>query len=214
MLRDIDPKSARLSRRHLLVVGTAVAASGSALALTQSADANELDLSGIKALVFDVYGTCTDYWGTIVREGQAFNRKKGLDIDWGRLATDWHGLFPPGFAAVLKRERPWQSFASLRLEALGNAVRDQGIKNFSSDELADINTVWQRVEPWSDTIPGLLRLKQRYTLATLSNADMADMVRLAKLRQLPWDVILTAELAQAVKPDPRAPIKLFPHTWA
>ena len=106
MLRDIDPKSARLSRRHLLVVGSAVAASGSALALTQSADANELDLSGIKALVFDVYGTCTDYWDTIVREGQAINRKKGLDIDWGRLATNWHGLFPPGFAAVLKRERP------------------------------------------------------------------------------------------------------------
>lgn len=82
-------------------------------------------------------------------------------------------------------------------------MRQRGIRDFSDDELAEINAVWQRVEPWPDTVPGLQRLKRGYTLATLSNADMADMVKLAKHRDLPWDVILTAELAQAVKPDPR-----------
>jgi 2-haloacid dehalogenase len=161
------------------------------------------DASGIKALVFDVYGTCTDYWGTITREGQVLNRSKGLDIDWGVLATDWRGLFPPGFAAVRDGQRPWQSFASLRREALDDVVRQRGIQGFSDAELAEINAVWQRVEPWPDTLPGLLRLKRGYTLVTLSNADMADMVKLAKRRDLPWDVILTAELAQAVKPDPQ-----------
>ena len=70
--------------------------------------------------------------------------------------------------------------------------------------MTDLNAVWQRLEPWPDTLPGLQRLKRRYTLAPLSNADMADMTKLAKLRGLPWDVILTSELAQAVKPDPRA----------
>ena len=39
-------------------------------------------LRGIKALTFDVQGTATDFWGTIVREGQAINRRKRLDIDW------------------------------------------------------------------------------------------------------------------------------------
>jgi 2-haloacid dehalogenase len=33
---------------------------------------------------------------------------------------------------------------------------------------------------------------------------MADMVKLSKFRDLPWDVILASELAQAVKPDPKA----------
>jgi 2-haloacid dehalogenase len=32
---------------------------------------------------------------------------------------------------------------------------------------------------------------------------MADMVKLSKLWGLPWDAVLTSELAQAVKPDPK-----------
>jgi 2-haloacid dehalogenase len=171
--------------------------------VSRPALARGYDASGIKALVFDVYGTCTNYWGTITGEGQVLNRSKGLDVDWGGVATDWHGLYPPGFAAVRDGQRPWQSFASLRREALDDVVRQRGIQGFSDAELAEINAVWQRVEPWPDTLPGLLRLKRGYTLVTLSNADMADMVKLAKRRDLPWDVILTAELAQAVKPDPR-----------
>jgi len=197
------PGSAGWSRRDVLAAGTAVAAGGLAAGFGRPAKAQGRDLSGIKALVFDVYGTCTDYWGTIVREGQVLNRTRGLDIDWAALATDWRGLFPPGFAAVRDGQRPWQSFASLRREALDNIARQHGLGSFSGDELAAVNAVWQRVEPWPDTMPGLLRLKRGCTLATLSNADMADMVKLAKRRGLPWDLILTSELAQAVKPDPK-----------
>jgi 2-haloacid dehalogenase len=198
-----DPEHVRLSRRDLLAVGTAVAFAGFAPGFTRPAEAQEFKISGIKALVFDVYGTCTDYWGTIVSEGQAINLRKRLSIDWSEIATDWHGLFPPSFEAVLKGQRPWQSFASLRLEALRNVLHERGISGFSEDELGDINAVWQRAEPWPDSLPGLARLKRRYILASLSNADMADMVKLAKLRGMPWDVILASELAKAVKPDAR-----------
>jgi 2-haloacid dehalogenase len=40
-------------------------------------------------------------------------------------------------------------------------------------------------------------------LAALGNADMADMVTLVKHDNLPFDLILTAELARSVKPDPK-----------
>lgn len=157
--------------------------------------------------------TCTDYWGTIVREGEAINQKKGLDIDWGALASDWHGLYPPSFGAVLSGQRPCQSFASLRLEALDNAVHQRGLGSLGREELAEINSVWQRLKPWPDVIPRLRRLKQKYILATLSNADLADIVKLAKQSDLPWDLILTSELAQTVKPDPRV-YQLAPDIWA
>lgn len=202
--RDIAvSRDALLSRRGLLAVSTTLTLGGFASMFGGSAKAREFDTSKIRALVFDVYGTCTDYWGTIVHEGQAINLNKKLEIDWARIATDWRGLFPPGFQAVLKGQRPWQSFASLRLEALRNVVQERGITGLSDEDLANINAVWQRVEPWQDTIPGLQRLKRRYTLASLSNADMADMVKLSKFRGLPWDVVLASELAQAVKPDPK-----------
>jgi 2-haloacid dehalogenase len=99
-----------------------------------------------------------------------------------------------------------------RLEALQNVMRQLGIDSFSQEELAEISTVWQRLRPWPGVAPELRRLrlaryssrlKQKYILATLSNADMADMVRLARHSNLPWDLILTSELVQAVKPDPK-----------
>jgi 2-haloacid dehalogenase len=195
-----NPSSMMLSRREMLAVGTATIAT---LGLNTTADAGERDLSGIKALTFDVYGSCTDYWGTIVREGRAINRRKGLDLDWAKFADDWRSLYLPDFAAIIKGERLWQSVASIRGNALYKLVHERGITSFDDADLADINHIWERLEPWPDTIPGLLRLKRRYTLATLSNADMAGMTELAKRSDLPWDVILTAELAQTFKPDPK-----------
>jgi 2-haloacid dehalogenase len=193
--------STSISRRNLMVVGAAAAFSGFASVLSRPASAQGNNTSAVKALVFDVIGTCTDHWGSIVHQGQLINRNKGLDIDWGALATAWHGLFPPGFADILNDRRPWQSLSSLRREALDNVMRERGIDSFSGDELASINLVWQRLELWPDTLSGLKRLKRGYTLATLSNADMADMVKLAKLRDLPWDLIMTSELAHTVKPN-------------
>ncbi|MBB3458299.1 2-haloacid dehalogenase [Rhizobium sp. BK313] len=192
-----------LSRRNLIAAGAALAFTGFPPIFTRPANAQGYDTSTIKALVFDVIGTCTDYWSTIVHEGQVINREKGLNVDWGAVATAWHGLFPPGFADVLNGRRPWQSLSSLRREALDKVMNEQGPGEFTADEMAHINSVWQRLELWPDTLSGLQRLKRSYTLSTLSNADMADMVKLAKFRDLPWDLIMTSELAQSVKPSPK-----------
>jgi 2-haloacid dehalogenase len=163
----------------------------------------EPGLSGIKALTFDVQGSSTDFLGTIVREGQAINRRKGLDLDWGKFADDWRGQYRPSLDAVLNGHRPWQSVDSIYREALDKLLLEHAIVGFSEAELIDLSRVWQRLEPWPDTIPELLPLKQRYTLATPSNADMAALVRMAKHSKLPWDVILAAELARTFKPDPK-----------
>jgi 2-haloacid dehalogenase len=46
-------------------------------------------------------------------------------------------------------------------------------------------------------------LRKRFIQATLSNRNMALLVNIAKNSALPWDCILSAELDQAYKPDPR-----------
>ena len=104
---------------------------------------------------------------------------------------------------MLNGERPWRSVNSLYREALDQLLRERRIDSFSEPELADLDHVWRRLEPWPDAIPGLLRLKRRYIVATLSNADMAAVVQMTKHSDLPWDVILTAELARTFKPHPK-----------
>ena len=67
-----------------------------------------------------------------------------------------------------------------------------------------MNRAWHRLDPWPDSVPGLLRLKTRYVIAPCSNGNIALIVNMAKRAGLPWDVVLGAEPARAYKPEPEA----------
>ena len=77
-----------------------------------------------------------------------------------------------------------------------------GLSGLSETELDDLNRVWHRLQPWPDTVAGLTRLRTRYVLASLSNGNVALLVNMAKHSGLPWDAVLSAELAHQYKPDP------------
>lgn len=176
------------------------------LAPTDTVPRNSL---GIRALVFDVYGTCTDYWSTILAKGEAFNRAHGSAIDWASVATDWYGLFPNTFKEVVSGARAWQSPSLLRAEELSRVLQRHGVYTLGPRELADFNTLWNELLLWDDVLPVLNRLHREYPLATLSNADMSSMMALARRRTLPWDLILTSELVEKFKPNPEV-YKLAP----
>lgn len=65
---------------------------------------------GIKALAFDIYGTCTDYWTDFMRQGAVLNAAKGLSIDWAALLIQMGGAFPPSLMQLLKKERVAEHF--------------------------------------------------------------------------------------------------------
>lgn len=46
-------------------------------------------VSGVKALVFDVFGTVVDWRASIIREGQLFGKQKGSQVDWVKFADAW-----------------------------------------------------------------------------------------------------------------------------
>jgi 2-haloacid dehalogenase len=59
-------------------------------------------------------------------------------------------------------------------------------------------------ETWPDSVAGLKRLKKKFTIAPLSNGNVALLTDMAKHAGLPWDLILSAELAKHYKPDREA----------
>ena len=60
-----------------------------------------------------------------------------------------------------------------------------------------------RLDPWPDVRPGLEALRGERPVAMLSNGHVALLVDLARHGDLRFDAVLSAELAQAYKPDPR-----------
>ncbi|GAC1693969.1 MAG: haloacid dehalogenase type II [Ktedonobacteraceae bacterium] len=158
----------------------------------------------VRALVFDVFGTVVDYRGTIIREGEQLNREKGLQVDWATFADAWRGQYRPNMERVMKQELPWTNLDGLHRMALDELLKRFGVTSLSEEEKVHLNKVWHRLQPWSDAVAGLMRLKQRYILGTLSNGNVGLLVDMAKYSNLPWDIIFSAELVKAYKPDPRA----------
>jgi 2-haloacid dehalogenase len=163
-----------------------------------------MDPASIGALTFDVFGTVVDWRSSIIREGQAFGKHRGLQVDWAKFADAWRGLYQPAMEEVRSGRRPWVRLDDLHRESLVRLLRDFGVGGLSPAEIDDLNRAWHRLDPWPDAVAGLTRLKRRYVLATLSNGNIALMVNMAKRAGLPWDTILGAEVARAYKPTPEA----------
>ncbi len=156
----------------------------------------------IRALVFDVFGTVVDWRSTIIKEGTALGRTKRLQVDWARFADAWRAGYQPTLDRVRQGELPWMPLDRLHRMILDQLLIDFRITTLTPPEIDQLNQVWHRLSPWPDVIEGLTRLRTRYILATLSNGNMALLVDMAKRAHLPWDCILSAELAQRYKPDP------------
>lgn len=163
------------------------------------------DLGGkIKALVFDVFGTVVDWRGSLIRELEALARAKRLALDPARFADDWRAGYRPAMQRVRWGELPWTRIDDLHRMILDGLLAKHGISGLSEAEIDALNRAWHRLDPWPDSVEGLTRLKRRFIIGTLSNGNVGLLVDMAKHARLPWDVVLSAELAHHYKPDPEA----------
>ena len=158
-------------------------------------------IASVKALVFDVFGTVVDWRGSIIEEGSTWGKSKGLTVDWSRFADRWRAGYAPSMDKVRKGELPWTNLDHLHRALLQELLNEFHIEGLSADEKEHWNRVWHRLKPWPDSVAGLARLKVKYTIAPLSNGNVALLTDMAKNAGLPWDLILSAELARHYKPD-------------
>lgn len=159
-------------------------------------------LENVKALTFDVFGTVVDWRGSIIREGRELGERKGLGIDWAAFADAWRAGYGPAMNRVRQGELPWMKIDALHRLILDELLIEFGIDGLTEEEKDHFNRAWHRLDPWIDGIAGLGSLRRRYTLATLSNGNVSLLVNMAKRAGLPWDCVLSAELAKHYKPDP------------
>src|SRR5690348_1454353 len=159
------------------------------------------ELKKVKALVFDTFGTMVDWRSSVIAEGQAWGKAKGLQIDWAQFADRWRLGYRPAMDKVRKGEIPWTRLDDLHRMILEDLLKQYKIQGLTEEEKAHWTYVWRRLKPWPDTVEGLTRLKKKFIIAPLSNGNIALMTNLAKFGGLPWDAILGAELAKHYKPD-------------
>jgi len=161
----------------------------------------------IEALTFDVFGTVVDWRSSIIRDLRKLSESHALSIDAEQFALDWRAGYGPAMNGVRTGELPWAKIDDLHMMILVKLLIKYSITDLAKSEIDFLNRVWHRLDPWPDAVEGLTRLRKDYVVATLSNGNVSLLTRMAKYAGLPWDCILSAELAGHYKPDPEVYLK-------
>jgi 2-haloacid dehalogenase len=157
---------------------------------------------GIKALVYDVFGTCTDWRNGVARDAERILRPLGFHIDWLAFADAWRALYQPTMEEVRAGRQPW-----VKLDVLHRRMLDQirprfGLQALEAKVVDDLNLAWHRIDTWPDVVPGFARLQKQFLLAPCSNGNIALMVDVARRNNFHWDAVLGSEIARDFKPKP------------
>jgi 2-haloacid dehalogenase len=159
----------------------------------------------VRALIFDVFGTVVDWRSGVIRDGAALAARTpalaASAVDWPAFTDAWRGSYLPSLNRVRTGELPWTNLDELHRAALDELLTEFGADVLGEADRAYLVGAWHRLDPWPDSVAGLTRLKSRYTIAPLSNGHVALLVDMAKRAGLPWDLVLSAELVHAYKPD-------------
>lgn len=161
------------------------------------------DISDVKALVFDVFGTCVDWRTSLIDDFTKWSKTRGVSADWTALVDGWRAVYMASMDEVRKHpERGYVILDDLHRKSLEKLVADFGIKGLAEDDLRYLTLGWHRLHAWPDTVSGLTRLKTKYIISPLSNGNVALLTNMGKYAGMPWDLILSAELFEHYKPDP------------
>jgi 2-haloacid dehalogenase len=161
------------------------------------------DLSAVKALVFDVFGTVVDWRSSLIAEFTKWADRRGIKADWTALVDAWRGAYVASMDDVRKHpERGYVILDQLHRRSLEKLVAQFSIQGLTEADLVYLTTGWHRLHGWPDSVAGLTRLKKKYIIGPLSNGNVALLTNMAKFAGLPWDLVLSAELFEHYKPDP------------
>ena len=157
----------------------------------------------IEVVAFDVFGTLVDWHTSVAGALAEVGGRAGIEADWPAVANAWRELYHPTLNRVVQGGLPFQPLDVLHRMMLDQVADQHGLGVLTSADRDELVRAWHRLRPWPDTVPGLTALRERHYLSPLSNGGLGLLTRLARFAGLPFDCIVSAELARSYKPDPR-----------
>ncbi|ORY87531.1 HAD-like domain-containing protein [Protomyces lactucae-debilis] len=160
----------------------------------------------LKAFVFDVFGTCVDWQTSVEKQLAAFLTERGLDAS---RALDMTLQWRKGYyeycigVGTQQNKEPYTLVDLVHRRLIKSILADSMSYKADETELDKLQDFWHKLEPHADTSEGIRRLKRKAITSTLSNGNMRLLVDMSKHADMQWDLIMSGELWQSTKPDPR-----------
>lgn len=157
---------------------------------------------GVRAMLFDTFGTIVDWRGGLIAHLQTWGAARGISADWAGLADAWRFAYVPSMQTVRAGQRGWADLDELQRDSVAELAPQFGITAVGDDALEELVRMWHDLPPWPDSVEGLRKLRTRYVVAPLSNGHVALLVALARAAGITWDAVFGADIFQHYKPDP------------
>ncbi|MQA96388.1 MAG: haloacid dehalogenase type II [Streptosporangiales bacterium] len=154
-----------------------------------------------QAVVFDVFGTLVDWYGSMSAHARRVAERAGVELDPDAFATAWRRQYHPSLQTVISQGRPWCDLDRLQAESLPSVLAEFGV-TLGAEDRAELVAGWHRLDAWPGTPEALHRLRAHVPIASLSNGHVRLLLDLSRYAGLPFDTLLSAELAGTYKPDP------------
>ena len=81
-----------------------------------------MDVTDVKALIFDVFGTVVDWRSSIIQHGKQFGRVHGVEADWDAFADAWRAQYRPFMDKVRHGALPWTNLDGLHRHGTGGSA--------------------------------------------------------------------------------------------
>ena len=163
-----------------------------------------------KVITFDCYGTLVQ-WHRAVREAAlailSRHLREGEDsaeVQAAALADRLREV-----VATQQQCPPFRNYKSVLRSSLDEALAEAGY-TATVDDQETLLSILRRIEPHPEVPAALDRLRARYRLAIISNTDDDLIAGTVAAIGTPIDFVITAQQAQAYKPDHR----LFLHAYS
>lgn len=154
---------------------------------------------GVKALMFDFYGTVVDMQGGLTRAVTPLLRERGYEGEPGQLVTWWRRTHFENsmIDALLHREHT--PYREIGRRAVSYTLERAGVPFERADAESLVGAI-ERLDPFPDVVAALTDLQERYGLVILSNGDPDMLERGVAHAGFAFDRVISVAEAGSFKP--------------
>jgi len=159
---------------------------------------SSLNFNSFRWITFDCYGTLIDWETGIKAALRPILSAHGVSLDDQPL-LDLYGDLEAELEAESSGYTPYRDVLAGVVAGIGKRLAFTPTR----DELYSLAQSLRNWRPFPDTIAALEKLKRKYKLGIISNIDNDLFLETARLLEVPFDEIVTAQQSRSYKPSPK-----------
>ncbi|KAH8820242.1 HAD-like domain-containing protein [Xylogone sp. PMI_703] len=164
------------------------------------------DFLEVKALVFDLMGTCTDWKTTITGfiESDKILTKYLSPIERVQLAIDWRQGFFEEIHTRFRAQLPQEDIDITHGRVLDRLLEQKGIdlNIYGERERNSLIRAWHDQKAWPDAIESIARLKTKLMVVVLANGTTRLQLDIIRSSGLAFHTLFSSQLLGFTKPAP------------